>query len=72
MSLFLTALILLELSTNIQGSCDIYGGFQLNCTKFNYNFLEYSNEYEKVTYVVLNGDFTEFGFDAGFTKLSIV
>jgi len=76
-SVYLTALILLELSTNIQGSCDIVGkhsrGYvvkELHCTEFNDNFLAYSNEYENVTKVFLVGDFTEISFDSRFTKLS--
>ena len=68
-SVFLTAFILLQLSTNIHGGCRIYGRKQLDCTEFNENFLTYSNEYENLTYVSLSRDFTEIGFDSRFTKL---
>jgi len=71
-SLFLVGLALFELNTYVHGSCDINRGDELTCTDFNDDFLAYSNEYENLTYVRLNGDFSEIGFDSSYIKLSRV
>ena len=70
--LFLAMLVLLELNAYIHGSCVISRENQLTCTHFDDNFLEYSNEYENLTYVHLFANFTEIRFDSRFTKLSRV
>jgi len=68
-SLILTAFIVLELTTNIHGVCNLAGRKRLRCTDFNENFLTYSSEHGNVTHVSLIGGFSEIGFDSRFTKL---
>ena len=70
--IFLGALFLLELTTHIHCHCDFFEFDWIHCENVTDNYLAYSQEYENVTFVTLNGNFTEFGFDSKFYKLSNV